>query len=111
MTAKTEVYNLQNYIKLGEVVSNTLNQLRANETIISNRSSIKNFRTNNQHLLSFNTLIATGYNVITVLNDSELIKTNFDFASNNTDVLLDFNYDLLRELTNTDKRSKQGKLI
>ena len=61
--------------------------------------------------LSFNTLIATGYNAITILNDDELIKTNFDFASNNTDVLLDFNYDELTKLVNTNAGDKQEKLI
>lgn len=111
MTAKTDVYNLQNYIKLTDVVSKTWQQLRNNETVISNKSQIKNFNQRKQILLSFNTLIATGYNAITVLNDDELIKTNFDFASNNTDVLLDFNYDELTKLVNTNAGDKQEKLI
>lgn len=110
MTAKTEDYNLQNYIKLEDVISNTLQQLIDKEIVISNRAQIKEFRRENRKLLTFNTLIATGYNVITILNNNDLIKTNFDFASNNTDVILDFNYnEFIKLVENTG--AKQKKLI
>lgn len=104
-------YSLQNMVKLHEVVHNTSKKLKENETLITNGITINTISPNKARVFSFNTLIASGYNVICYENKEELIKTNFDYCSNNKDVLLDFNMDMLNKLVSTNQTDKQGRLI
>ena len=110
MTTKNN-YQLQNYIKLDNVINNTAQKLKENEAVKINGKSFNKYSKQDRELYTFDTLIATGYNVICYVDDREIIKTNFDFASNNKDVLLDFNRDLLTKLVKGNTGETQLKLI
>lgn len=110
MTSKND-YQLQNYIKLSNVINNTKQKLKENETLISKDILFNSCSNQTKIIYTFNTLIASGYNAICYVDDKELIKTNFDFASNNKDVLLDFNIGLIAKLVESNTGETQTKLI
>lgn len=107
-------FQLQNYIKLNDVISGTtakLNEINPTINLKSKDFEYNKFNQERKYYYSFNTLIATGYNVICFENQTDLITANFDFTGNNNSVLLDFNSRLLYELVKTEKGAKQGTLI
>lgn len=111
-------YDLQNYVKLNDIVLNTMGILKeVNPTIIYAKGierSYNNLRNDNiKGLYAFRTLIATGYKIIRSENETASITANFDYTGNNKYVILDFNTDLFFDLikTNQTRGSKQESLI
>ena len=102
---------LQTYVTLSQVLENTCQQLIKNKIVIYDNKLLNNFDYDKHQLLAFNSLIATGYNVITVLNDKELIKTNFNYDGNNTNPILDFNPKVLNDLLITGRATTQKTFL
>ena len=110
-------YELPNYVKLNDVIVNTMSILKeVNPTIIraGRKDRYSNIMNDNiKGLYAFKTLIATGYKVINSENETAFITTDFDYTGNNKYVVLDFNTDLFFDLLKTNQRKggKQETLI
>ena len=110
-TTNSPKKNLTNYVKLGNIIYNSVNELNS----IDNLNGRYPYDWSNKGQGAFNTLIATGYYQIAYVKDVEMIKTNFDYTGDNKDIVLDFNTECLKKLIQTklvhDDKDIQGRLI
>ena len=101
-------YNLNNYVKLNSIVVNATRELKADKTIYQKDKRFYSYNDYDKLCGGFNSLIATGYYQIAYIKDKDMIKTDFNYTGSNTNVILDFNVDALKNLLNTSTKENSN---